>query len=245
MRWKSQQAGVALGGMTLGALLLLAPDARAQVLVQYNVQSSAGAAASVAPTPGPYPTSLLATFSPLARNSPPLTAVSATGAYNSAGYTTGGTATTALTNGEYISFSVTPNAFTALVLSSLTFTDERGVGGPTSIFVRSSLDNYATDLPLNNSSVPQQGTTNRVVNLSGAQFQAVRDTTLTFRIYGFGADNSNPSAAQNAYRLSTNPVVLNGVVAVVPEPGTAALVGVGLSSVVGMVSVRRRRRWAV
>jgi hypothetical protein len=143
------------------------------------------------------------------------------------------------TGTSYFGFTVTPG--TTLSLTSLTFKSAYnaatagGAAATASYFVRSSRDNFTTDISSTFNETYQDVTgangtfTTRTVDLSAASFQNL-SSAVEFRIYIY--DNS--TNVNQTPRLDD--VTLNGV----PEPssvGLAALGGLGLLA-------RRRRRKA-
>lgn len=150
--------------------------------------------------------------------------------YNNVGVTT---ENAAVSNNVYGEFSL--NAQTGYTLNLTTFEiDVQSAGSDQrSYFVRYSLDNFATFTQLINptsvdNSLPNPNSA--VLNLTGL-------SSITFRIYGFAqsSNNANRSLDYDFFRV-------NGT-AVVPEPGTFAVLGLGIASLFGVA--RRRSRSAV
>jgi uncharacterized protein YdeI (BOF family) len=86
---------------------------------------------------------------------------------------------------EFFEFSITPGANFTQSLVSITFASFRTGTGPQNWSLRSNVDNYATDLAagLNPTSFALQ-TANLGMNIQN------RNTTVTFRLYGYGATGS-------------------------------------------------------
>ncbi|MFD2255560.1 hypothetical protein ACFSSA_02635 [Luteolibacter algae] len=119
----------------------------------------------------------------------------------------------------YFTLSLIPDAGKYIDFTDFVFTGQASDTGPTSIFVRSSLDMFAADL---GSPTTDGGT----INLSASTFQGV-SSAVEFRIYGYGG-----TSAQGTF--SINDFVFNGEV--VPEPSVALLGAAG-----GLLLLRRRR----
>jgi hypothetical protein len=139
---------------------------------------------------------------------------------------------------DYWSFTVTPNVGFTLDLTTLTFdtihnatagNGDQDTNATMSVFVRSSIDGYASNIGSTFTQAWDTTTTDRSIDLSAPAFQDI-DTATTFRFYIF---DSGVDTASNGLRLDN--VVLNGVV--VPEPSSAILLGFG-----SLMLLRRRRR---
>ena len=83
-----------------------------------------------------------------------------------------------------------------------------------SVFVRSSIDGYASNIGSTFTQAWDTTTTGRSIDLSAPAFQDIT-TATTFRLYIF---DSGVDTASNGLRLDN--VVLNGDVLVVPEPSS-------------------------
>jgi len=133
----------------------------------------------------------------------------------------------AVTNGVYFSFTATPNA--AMSLTDLQFDAARGGGGtPRGYDIRSSVDNFATDLSTADLATVRPVYTHVTVDLSGAAFQNLT-APVTFRFYVY-----SPAAGSS---VDFDNVVLSGTAT--PEPGSLALLGLG-----GLALIRRGNRRA-
>lgn len=161
------------------------------------------------------------------------TAIAATGTHYVQVDTSSGKLATldaAIANNVYGEFSVTVDSGMRLDLSSLAFgmRNDRGVIGEVfTVHLRSSLDNYASDV----ASVSQvrvdnattQGPTLQSITLNSAAFRNLTGTT-TFRLYM--VTNIVDHAGSQFVRITPN-IALNGTISAVPEPGTCALAGLG------------------
>ena len=146
--------------------------------------------------------------------------------------TTAATQALALSGNDYFTFTITPAGGFQLNLTSITF-DSAVFGNITAtFFLRSSADNFATDLGSTTTSSTTFGNTN--ISLTGVSFQNVT-TALTFRLYVF--DNQDTG---NRGPLLDN-FVLNGMSILIPEPATWATFMVGGGLLVASWGLRRKR----
>lgn len=143
---------------------------------------------------------------------------------------------TAVSNGDFIEFKVTPGANYELDLTSLTFDLLKfSNASANKFFVRSSLDGYGSTIgsgTITNISnkTPPDAFESKTVSLTGPSFQNLA-ADITFRIYSYGATNASRS-------LFHDNVILNGSVVAIPEPATFGLMGVSAL----LLAIRRRRR---
>ncbi|HEY0029462.1 MAG TPA: M43 family zinc metalloprotease [Bacteroidia bacterium] len=129
-----------------------------------------------------------------------------TGALN--GATSYASLTGAINTGKYYEFTVTPELAQALSLTGLTFKVKRDTNGIRTFAVRSNADSYAANLaasitPANANLSVQTGNvffinsdttislTGSKITLSGALFTSINNTSRTFRIYGWNAEDIN------------------------------------------------------
>lgn len=135
------------------------------------------------------------------------------------------TAAQAVTNNKYFQFTISPLNQVTLDLESLTFDAARGGSGtPRGYVVRSSFDNFATNLAQADLLTVRPAYTPVTVNLSS--FADTADP-VTFRIYSY-----SPGAGSS---VDYDNITVNGNV--IPEPTTGLLLVAGL----GICSLRRRR----
>ncbi|SOD88372.1 endonuclease/exonuclease/phosphatase family protein [Spirosoma fluviale] len=133
---------------------------------------------------------------------------------------------------KYIQVSLGPVASYTMALSQLSFDEQRSGTGPTTWTLRSSLDNFATDInttPTSTTSPTSNGSfTSRVVSLSAnAAFQNL-SAPVTFRIYGYGASGSG-----GTWRFDN--ITVNGTVG--PLDPTAPLISVNPASLSNFAAV--------
>jgi hypothetical protein len=210
----------AMLALVLAVPMVISSRAEAIPLVQWNVQSAGPATTNVA-------SSLLTT------------GYSASGMTRGSGYTnpvaTGGfwvtdvtstSATQANSLNEFYQFSVTATGTRFLIFETLTFSDILDADGASRVALRSSVNGFASDIPLNTTVTGGAHS----ANLSGLVTSV--GGTVTFRLYAYAAAQSTGN-----YALANNPVVLSGVV-ITPEPGSIAL----LSLTLPVAALARRRR---
>ena len=132
-----------------------------------------------------------------------------------------------ITNSTYFSFTLTPTNGNIVTVTGFTFGSRSSTGGPTLISIRSSLDNYATNI----------ASTNVIADSNWALLSPITlatssgvNTPITFRIYGTDGGNGN---AVN-WRLDDFGVTVN--VGPVPEPSTWAMLFFGAGA---LIAVRR------
>lgn len=130
---------------------------------------------------------------------------------------------TAIANNKYYEFSLTADAGNTLNLDNLEFDVARGGGStPRGYIVRSSLDNFASDLSQADVATVRPNYTHVTVPLS-----ALNVSGATFRIYSY-----SPGGGAS---LDYDNVTVNGDV--IPEPTAAGLLGLA-----GLALLGRRRR---
>lgn len=152
---------------------------------------------------------------------------------------------------EYLEFTVTPGNGFQYSLSSISLSAGRTSTGPRQFVVRSSADNYTSNLAASATSplsvvgnnivqLTDNTTTNLVagqsITLSSGAFSQLT-SALTFRIFAFNAEGAGQ------FRLDN--VAINGAVSAVPEPAaTAALAGLG-ALLCGALARRNKKSSAV
>ncbi len=130
-----------------------------------------------------------------------IAATSTGSAYNSNGWYSSATITTlsdAVTNNDYYQFTV-PITSGTFNITAVSFFLQASNTGPGTVTLRSSIDNYTTDL--GTASVPTASTLRTVtVNLTGVS------GTLTFRLYGYGATAGGGTAGSGGtLRIGSSP----------------------------------------
>jgi len=148
------------------------------------------------------------------------------GSFSLAGWTTGAVDGSdffpaADTASRYFQFTLTPNPGRSVTISAVKFKWQRSGTGPRQVFVRSSIDNFSSNLPANISPLNNnlstvsfnkiqmndtatEGQDGSTITLSGASYTNIT-TPVTFRIYGINAESTNGI-------FSIDNVVFNGIV---------------------------------
>jgi hypothetical protein len=145
---------------------------------------------------------------------------------NTGGYAANAWATTAFDTTDYFEFNAASDGGWQFDVTNVIFNIRRSTSGPSNFVVRSSVDNFASDL--STFVAVANSTYSSSLNLSG-------QTGVTLRLYGYGATAANGSANLGG---TGNDLVLEGTMAVVPEPGTLAGLSLGLLALYG---ARRRK----
>jgi hypothetical protein len=97
----------------------------------------------------------------------------------------GGSWSTTTALSKYFEFTITPDASFLLSLSTITFASQASATGPTAWALRSSIDNYATNLATGSNPTALASQT---ANLGTAVQN--RTTAVTFRLYGYSASST-------------------------------------------------------
>jgi hypothetical protein len=97
---------------------------------------------------------------------------------------------------DYIEFSLTPTANFKINFTSFSYTGSLSANGPANLVLRSSLDNYSSNIATLN---PVSGN----INLSSATFQNIT-SSITFRIYGYNALTATGTFSINDFTFNGN-----------------------------------------
>ncbi|MBX2939271.1 MAG: immunoglobulin domain-containing protein [Ferruginibacter sp.] len=152
---------------------------------RWEVCGLSGTPATVSPTG----VSSGVTFSVLSRG-PGITAQSATGAFNSSGWST--SSTLSISNNDYYEFTITPEPGRSISISAIRFRDQMS-NTSFDVSLRYSDNSYDSSL---GGWTASTSATNRSVNLSSVSSLQNRTTPVTFRLYGTDASGSS-----STYRL--------------------------------------------
>lgn len=120
--------------------------------------------------------------------------------YNATAWTTSGLDLT-----DYFTFTLTPAANYKINLSSFEFTLQRSSTGPVNYALRSSIDNFASDI--STGAYPMTAAL-QTVDLSGAAFQNIT-SAITFRIYGYNAGSNVGTASVNDFTFNGTTTTLD------------------------------------
>jgi hypothetical protein len=135
-----------------------------------------------------------------------------------------------LTSNKYIQFTATPAPGYMFTPTSFTFIWDLSGTGPTSVALRSSADNYTSDLGVI-SGLTSSTTLFRTITISGLTGLS---SATTFRLYGY---NATGGTGGFDCASSQNNVVLNGYTEVAPPPAISAVNNLAaLSTVYGTAS---------
>lgn len=113
--------------------------------------------------------------------------------YNATAWTTSGLDLT-----DYFTFTLTPAANYKISLTSFEFTLQRSSTGPVNYALRSSIDNFTSDI--STAAFPMTAAL-QTVALSGAAFQNIT-SAITFRIYGYNAGSNVGTASVNDFTFN-------------------------------------------
>ena len=138
--------------------------------------------------------------------------------YSSTDFSLNGTFTDATTNGDYLQFAVNAVAGFKVSLSTLDANFRRSGTGPNTFQWQYSLDGFATagvniGAAISYTLNPTNGTAQTPIDLSviAALQNVLNTTTVTFRLYGYGATATGGTFALG--RLAGNDLAIGGTVA--------------------------------
>ena len=154
-----------------------------------------------------------------------IAASSASNRFSANGFDTAATLT--LTNNDYYTFTLTPNAGYVLNLSGLSYTAQASAGTPI-LSIRSNTDAFATEIASQN--LVSGANPLNTVSLAANQFQNLT-SAFELRIYGYKANTATTT-------ISINDFEFDGSVVAAPEPTSLLLLGVAATP----LAVSRSRR---
>ncbi|MGI9191617.1 MAG: fibronectin type III domain-containing protein [Chitinophagaceae bacterium] len=126
---------------------------------------------------------------------------------------------------EYFQFTITPVTNGSFSITTMVVNYSRATNGPQTIAIRSSINNYASDLAT--ATVTNNGTTAQVLTFNVNQ--ATSSTAVTYRLYGYlGAGNNTGSGG---FSGTGNDIVVNGTATSSNFTGSAAISRPGRSSI--------------
>ena len=142
-------------------------------------------------------------------------------------------AASAIANRDYIEFTLAPGPGLGLSLGSFTFDAARTLAAGAAGFVlRSSLDNFTTDIGASTVASVRLGSTSFNFPLSAQKYQNIAGPA-TFRLFGYATGGAGSGLCFDD--ISVNGAVVH-LVTSVPEPGTSVF-GLGL---LGAAALRQR-----
>jgi Secretion system C-terminal sorting domain/Ig-like domain CHU_C associated len=147
---------------------------------------------------------------------------------------------TALDADDYFSFTITPGTGYALNFTDFQYVGQKSGTGPKYFAIRSSIDNYATDVyTFSNTGSSSTTFELQTVDLSGASFQTIT-SEITFRFYAWGGTG-------DAGTFSVNSFAFNGTVALacaeVALPTAAAQAFCGSGTVANLTATGENLQW--
>ena len=154
-----------------------------------------------------------------------ITATALPNGFSSSTYTVSGTLANAVTNNQYMQFTVNPKPGYQTSLSSLDANLRRSATGPNAYQWKYSLDGFATagvDIgsPVSYTLTTSAGDPQTQINLSGiSALQNIQTvSTVTFRLYPYGATNTGGTFALGLPTTPVNDLAIGGTTSVAPTP---------------------------
>ncbi len=145
--------------------------------------------------------------------------------FSSNTYTIGANLATAITNNQYFQFTVNAVPGKQVSLSSLDANFRRSSTGPNTFQWQYSLDGFATagvaiGSPISYTSSTTTGDAQTQINLSGitALQNVPTVTTVTFRLYAYGATNAGGTFALGLPTTPVNDLAIGGTITNAPTP---------------------------
>jgi hypothetical protein len=117
----------------------------------------------------------------------------ASGTYNAGAAARVGTLSTATSGSAYFQITITPNTGNAVSVSGINFGSRSTSTGPLSYAIRSSIDNYATNIATGTLT----NTSTWALKLNSVNISSSIGTAVTFRIYGYNGTGSNIANTAN------------------------------------------------
>lgn len=212
----------------LSILLVTYSRSTAQTSYYWNFGTSIGS--NALPTTGSNPNLTVSAFS-IGNNNGPVTALSqasassgytgASGSYNIGNAARTGGLNTGASGSAFFRFTVTPTGgFPGIELTGLSFGTRSASTGPQSITLRSSVDNYATDVITPITVANNSTWTLQTATIATSQFSLGGGNPIEFRIYGSDGNGTADASVIN-WRLDDVTVTLTPV----PEPACLLAVG--------------------
>jgi MYXO-CTERM domain-containing protein len=156
---------------------------------------------------------------------------SASGTSNAGAAARTGALATGANGSAYFQFTLTAGAGYTGSLTALGFGTRATGTGPASFTLRSSADNYASDLATASATANSTWTYKTMTLATSANLD--ESATVTFRLYGYAGVGSATAGTAN-WRIDD--LTVTATTTATPAPGAVALLGVA-----GLVGARRRR----
>jgi hypothetical protein len=115
------------------------------------------------------------------------------GTYNAGAAARVGALSTTTSGSAYFQFTITPNLGNAITITGINFGSRSTSTGPLAYAIRSSIDNYATNITTGTLT----NTSAWVLKLNSVNISAGLGTAITFRIYGYNGTGSNIANTAN------------------------------------------------
>ena len=146
-----------------------------------------------------------------------LLASSNTDRFNATNWATGSIANAASGN-DYMEFTITPNSGFQFSVSSILFQIQRSGTGLTGIALRSSLDNYSSNLDAEKSVVDNTSTQSFTFTFS----QSNSSSAVTYRLYGYSEAATGSAGPGDG---TGNDIVVNGSVSCITPSQSSSITG--------------------
>jgi hypothetical protein len=134
---------------------------------------------------------------------------------------------TTLDGNDYFQWTLTPNTCKRISFTQLALEIYKNGEGPRKLVLRSSLDNYASNISITTTNgtvssnvasvIGDEATFSLTANLSAAGFQNV-NTAITFRLYGYDGEGNNGNNSNR--RMGVNNFTFSGTVTARTSAGT-------------------------
>lgn len=157
--------------------------------------------------------------------------------FNAQGWDSAINATDGLASNDFFEFTVTPNIGFSLSFTNLSFNFQRSATGASNIAIRASFDSFASDLGVTNNFANGGTTTILSMNTTGVGGLQSQSAAITFRVIGF----TGTSGGSTGFEGTGNDIAITGTSVAVPEPASAAMLGIAA----GLVYIMRRKNKAM
>ena len=117
----------------------------------------------------------------------------ASGTYNAGAAARVGALSTTTSGSAYFQFTITPNVGNAITVTGINFGSRSTSTGPLAYALRSSIDNYATNIATGTLT----NTSTWALKLNSVNISSSIGTAVTFRIYGYNGTGSNIANTAN------------------------------------------------